>query len=79
MCQSTGNQSFYYRILKKLNIKKFSEQRIFWIHVPNINGGNENTCKGSYPVIYLLDGDANFNEIVSIILKKQHLFVKVLV
>jgi hypothetical protein len=42
------------------------EQRKVWIHIPNSNGGNENTGKGRYPVIYLLDGDANFNSIVSI-------------
>jgi predicted alpha/beta superfamily hydrolase len=41
-------------------------QRTVWIHIPNSNGGNENTGKGRYPVIYLLDGDANFNDIVSI-------------
>jgi len=42
------------------------EQRKVWIHIPNSNGGNENTVKGNYPVIYLLDGDANFNDVVSI-------------
>lgn len=36
-------------------------QRTVWIHIPNSNGENEN-----YPVIYLLDGDANFNSIVSL-------------
>ncbi len=41
-------------------------QRTVWIHIPNSNGGNENTGKGRYPVIYLLDGDANFNSVVSI-------------
>ena len=42
------------------------EQRKVWIHIPNSFGGNDNTDKGRYPVIYLLDGDANFNNIVSI-------------
>jgi len=46
--------------------KILGEQRKVWIHIPNSNGGNENTGKGRYPVIYLLDGDANFNNIVSI-------------
>ena len=46
--------------------KILGEQRKVWIHIPNINGGNDNTSKGHYPVIYLLDGDANFNTIVSI-------------
>ncbi|MCW3093794.1 MAG: hypothetical protein JWP81_4863 [Ferruginibacter sp.] len=40
--------------------------RTVWIHLPNNNGGNQNTGKEHYPVIYLLDGDANFNNIVSI-------------
>lgn len=46
--------------------KILGEQRKVWIHIPNSNGGNENTGEGRYPVIYLLDGDANFNNIVSI-------------
>jgi uncharacterized protein len=46
--------------------KILGEQRKVWIHIPNSHGGNENTSKGPYPVIYLLDGDANFNNIVSI-------------
>ena len=46
--------------------KILGEQRKVWIHIQNSNGGNENTNKGRYPVIYLLDGDANFNNIVSI-------------
>ena len=43
-----------------------SEHRKVWIHIPNSTGGNDNTGKGRYPVIYLLDGDANFNDVVSI-------------
>ncbi|MFZ4398845.1 MAG: alpha/beta hydrolase-fold protein [Bacteroidales bacterium] len=46
--------------------KILGEQRKVWIHIPNSNGGNDNTGKGCYPVIYLLDGDANFNTVVSI-------------
>jgi len=42
------------------------EQRKVWIHIPNSKEGNDNTDKGRYPVIYLLDGDANFNTVVSI-------------
>lgn len=42
------------------------ELRNVWIHIPNIDGGNDITGKGRYPVIYLLDGDANFNTVVSI-------------
>lgn len=36
-------------------------QRTVWIHIPNSNEKNEH-----YPVIYLLDGDENFNSVVSI-------------
>ena len=46
--------------------KIIGEQRKIWIHIPNSNGGNENNEKGRYPVVYLLDGDGNFNDIVSI-------------
>jgi len=46
--------------------KILGEQRKVWIHIPNSKEGNDNTGKGRYPVIYLLDGDANFNTIVSI-------------
>lgn len=46
--------------------KILGEQRKVWIHIPKSNGGNVNTGKGRYPVIYLLDGDGNFNDIVSI-------------
>lgn len=46
--------------------KILGEQRKVWIHIPNSNDGNDNTGKGRYLVIYLLDGDANFNTVVSI-------------
>jgi uncharacterized protein len=51
---------------KSSSSRILGEQRKVWIHIPNSNGGNETTGKGRYPVIYLLDGDANFNQIVSI-------------
>ncbi len=51
---------------KSFQSKILGEQRKIWIHIPNINGGNGNTGKGLYPVIYLLDGDANFNHVVSV-------------
>ena len=51
---------------KSFASKILDEERKVWIHIPNSNGGNENTGKGSYPVIYLLDGNANFNDVVSI-------------
>ena len=59
------NNPFTSGFEKSLPSKIFGEERKVWIHIPNINGGNDNTSKGHYPVIYLLDGDANFNDIVS--------------
>ncbi|MDB5278577.1 MAG: hypothetical protein JWR61_3532 [Ferruginibacter sp.] len=50
---------------KSLRSTILGEQRKAWIHIPTSNGGTENTGKGRYPVIYLLDGDANFNDVVS--------------
>lgn len=41
-------------------------ERKVWIHIPNSNREKENIEKECYPVIYLLDGDANFNNVVSI-------------
>ena len=60
------NTSFNTGFEKSFPSKILGEQRKVWIHIPNSNGGNENTGKGCYPVIYLLDGDANFNSVVSI-------------
>jgi len=60
------NNPFTIGFEKSSPSKILGEQRKVWIHIPNINGGNDNTGKGHYPVIYLLDGDANFNTIVSI-------------
>jgi hypothetical protein len=60
------NNRFTIGFEKSLSSKILDEQRKVWIHIPNSNGGNENTDNRLYPVIYLLDGDANFNNIVSI-------------
>ena len=46
--------------------KILGEQRKVWIHIPYSHAGNDKTGKGHYPVIYLLDGEANFNNVVSI-------------
>ena len=59
------NNNFTVGFEKSSTSKILGEQRKVWIHIPNSNGGNENTDKGHYPVIYLLDGDANFKDIVS--------------
>ncbi|MCW3110451.1 MAG: hypothetical protein JWQ09_4957 [Segetibacter sp.] len=60
------NNSFSVGFEKSTLSKILGEKRKVWIHIPNQNGGNGNTGKVHYPVIYLLDGDANFNNIVSI-------------
>lgn len=54
------NNPFSLGFEKSAASKILGEQRKVWIHKPNNSG------KGPYPVIYLLDGDANFNHIVSI-------------
>ncbi len=59
------SNSFTVGFEKSLPSKILGDERTVWIHIPKSNGGNENTGKGRYPVIYLLDGDANFNDIVS--------------
>jgi predicted alpha/beta superfamily hydrolase len=46
--------------------KILGEERKIWVHIPNSNGGTKITNKAHYPVIYLLDGDDNFNAVVSI-------------
>ena len=64
--QAQENNPFTIGFEKSSPSKILGEQRKVWIHIPNSNGGNETTGKGRYPVIYLLDGDANFNTVVSI-------------
>jgi len=64
--QAQENNPFTIGFEKSSSSKILDEQRKVWIHIPNSNGGNDNTGKGRYPVIYLLDGDANFNTVVSI-------------
>ncbi len=62
--KSQENNPFTTGFEKSVPSKILGEQRKVWIHIPNSNGGNDNTDKGRYPVIYLLDGDANFNDVV---------------
>lgn len=64
--EAQDNSIFTIGFEKSILSKILSEQRKVWIHIPNSNGGNENSSKERYPVIYLLDGDANFNSVVSI-------------
>jgi predicted alpha/beta superfamily hydrolase len=42
-------------------------KRSVLIHLPVSNGGDKKKDKGRYPVIYLLDGQDNFNSVVSIV------------
>ncbi len=65
-CKAQENNPFTIGFEKSTPSKILGEQRKVWIHIPNRHRGNEDTGKGRYPVIYLLDGDANFNNIVSI-------------
>ncbi len=60
------NNPFTTGFEKTISSKILGEQRKAWIHIPNSNGGNEKKGKALYPVVYLLDGDANFNDVVSI-------------
>ncbi len=64
--QAQENNPFTTGFEKSSPSKILGEQRKVWIHIPNSNDGNVNIGKGCYPVIYLLDGDANFNTVVSI-------------
>jgi uncharacterized protein len=59
------NNPFTTGFEKNLSSKILGEQRKAWIHIPTSNGGTGNTGKERYPVIYLLDGDANFNDVVT--------------
>lgn len=60
------NNNFTTGFEKSEPSKILGEQRKVWIHIPNSNGENKGLGKERYPVIYLLDGDANFNHVVSI-------------
>ncbi len=60
------NNPFTTGFEKSLPSKILGEQRKVWIHIPTSNGGTGKTGKEHYPVIYLLDGDENFNDVVSI-------------
>jgi predicted alpha/beta superfamily hydrolase len=55
------NSAFTTGFEKSFASRILGEQRKVWIHVPKSNGGNQH-----YPVVYLLDGEANFNDMVCI-------------
>jgi uncharacterized protein len=54
-----GKTSQYYS-------KILGEQRKLWIYTPDINSTFRDTSK-HYPVLYLLDGDANFESVVGMV------------
>ena len=54
-----GKTSQYYS-------KILGEQRKLWIYTPDINSTFRDTSK-HYPVMYLLDGDANFESVVGMV------------
>lgn len=60
------NSPFTKGFEKGFHSKTLNEQRKVWIHIPAGMGETEHKGKGLYPVIYLLDGESNFNNVVSI-------------
>jgi len=46
--------------------KILGEKRTLWIYTPDMNSSFRDTSK-HYPVIYLLDGDANFESLVGVV------------
>ena len=64
--KSQENSPFTVGFEKSATSTILGEQRKIWIHIPDSPGSNDNSGKGAYPVIYLLDGDGNFKDIVSI-------------
>ena len=64
--QAQENNRFNTGFAERISSKILGENREILIHIPNSNGGNKIKDKGHYPVIYLLDGNENFNTVVSI-------------
>jgi predicted alpha/beta superfamily hydrolase/TolA-binding protein len=60
------NNRFTIGYSEKISSKILGEDREILIHIPNSNGGSKIKDRGHYPVIYLLDGEENFNSVVSI-------------
>jgi len=49
---------------KSIQSNVLNEERKVWIHLPK-SGSGKKTMDERYPVIYLLDGNENFNDVVS--------------
>ena len=64
--KSQENSPFISGFEDTIPSKILGQKRTAWIHIPKSNGGNKIKDRGRYPVIYLLDGDDNFNTVVSI-------------
>jgi predicted alpha/beta superfamily hydrolase len=60
------NSPFSTGFEETISSKILGKDRKVWIHIPSSNGGNKIKDRGNYPVIYLLDGNENFNTVVSI-------------
>ena len=60
------DQRFTTGFSEKISSKILGEDREILIHIPKSNGGSKIKDRGQYPVIYLLDGNENFNSVVSI-------------
>lgn len=68
--------------IEQINSKILNEDRKIWIHVPDSNlQGGVIFAKKKYPVVYLLDGDDHFTQMVGIIdgLSRQNLCPKMIV
>lgn len=50
-----------------MHSKILNEERQFWVHLPYAATLAKDKVAENYPVIYLLDGDSNFNAVVSIV------------
>ena len=64
--QAQENKPFINGFSKIISSKILGEDREILIHIPSSIGGSQVKDRGHYPVIYLLDGDENFNSVVSI-------------
>jgi len=53
--------------IDSINSKILNEERKIWVHVPEDNSEELYGKKKSYPVIYLLDGDAHFDSVVGMV------------
>lgn len=60
--QSISNNQVYIGMAGTLNSRILQEKQSYWVSLPN-SYNNPHFAKTSYPVIYVLDGDANFSTV----------------